>query len=126
MEKASDPARPLGEGRVSEDDLSPRIMLERVASYLDQIERDLLVLEGVILSLEEPKNAAARFKLQSLDQIIQSIAGLSVILDEVAAFQPETLDPRIKGAIARHRLKSLQSALLGGSPAPTSHPIELF
>lgn len=122
MEKTPDP----GEGEAAGDDLSPRILVERVASCLDQVERDLLVLEGVILSLDEPKNAAARFKLQSLDQIIQSIAALSTILGEVAAFHPETSDPRIKGVIARHRLKSLQSALLGGAPAPKSQPIELF
>ena len=106
--------------------ISPRQMAARIAEHLGQIECDLLALEREVLSSASQTTSEGRAKLQTLDQIVQSVSGLADIVGRLAPLLPEAADPQINAIVASRRLNSLQRALLGKDPRKPDCHVDLF
>jgi hypothetical protein len=106
--------------------LSPCLLAQRVAEHLEQIGQEILAVERSILMSAGPRSAEERAKLQSLDQIVQKLAGLARILADSAPLLPEGPDALLTAIVARPRLRSLEDALLGTQTAVPDRKIDLF
>ena len=106
--------------------LSPALLAQRVAQHLEHVGQEILALEHSILSSAGPRSAEERTKLQSLDQIVQNLAGLARILADSAPLLPTAPDVQLNAIVTRPRLRRLEDSLLGMQTSAPDRKIDLF
>lgn len=113
--------------------LSGRLAVLRSGRHLSRITENLREIEGLILGTGWQDgtalgglNGLSRARLQSLDLLIQELAGLSEILIRMAQRLPDDPDQQIDLLVDLPRLQSLTTALRDGRRAEIPPQIELF
>lgn len=87
--------------------------LARIAQTLRALERDLITVDPPAEVVSGVCQTLRRSRLQSLDLLIQELAGLSEILTNAAPYLPDLPDPHIDALVEGPRLQTLRCALRG-------------
>jgi hypothetical protein len=107
--------------------MSGRLLIARAGAELGHLCQDIQALESHLLHMRTVVGTPPlKPKVQSLDLIVQKLAGLSQILLEAATHLSDAPDARLEDLPDLPRLESLATALRGILAKEEVSPIELF